>query len=201
MPVSDDPKLVLASTSKYRRELLSRLQVPFVAVAPDFDEREYDDAFDPGNPERLPVALATGKAKSVVATHPEHWILGSDQIAVVDGKLLHKPGNAAANVERLMELSGRTHHLITAVALLAPGETAPQIRTDTQALTMRSFARPEAQAYVEQFQPWDCAGGYRIEDAGIRLFSRIRGDDFTGIIGLPLLSVAALLRECGLMPT
>ena len=191
--------LVLASTSRYRRELLARLEIDFEALAPDFDEAAEEDRFPELGPEAFARRLARGKARSLAAVRPGAWILAADQIAVLDGELLHKPGTEAAAIDQLMRLRGRSHQLITGVALLhaATGEIDEVV--DLQVLTMRRFGEAEAAAYVRAHRPLDCVGAYRIEDAGIRLFAAIEGSDFTGIIGLPLLAVGRLLRTRGLL--
>ncbi|TPV97227.1 MAG: septum formation protein Maf [Myxococcales bacterium FL481] len=194
--------LVLASTSPYRRELLARLDVPFLTAAPAFDERQYDERFDPQHPERLALRLARGKAESLRDRFPDAWIMGADQIAVLDGNppsLLHKPGNPTAAVEQLMQLAGQVHRLITAIALLHPNGLLTQ-EVDAQRIAMRAYSRAEARAYVNRYAPVDCVGSYRVEDGGIRLIETIEGRDYTGIIGLPLLAVCRLLRAAGQLP-
>lgn len=194
--------LVLASTSPYRRELLSRIDVPFEVDAPAFDERVLDPEFDSMTDEDFAAKLARGKADSLARRHAQRWILAADQIAVAhlpERTLLHKPGTLAAAVEQLMLLSGKTHTLTTAVVLLNPSSGRCEETVDRQTLSMRSFSREEAQAYVTRHRPLDCVGAYRIEDAGIRLFERIESADYTGIIGLPLLAVCQLLRRVDLL--
>jgi septum formation protein len=195
--------LVLASTSRYRRELMARLEVPFVAAAPDFDERAEDGRFGELGAADFAVRLARGKAASLCREHPDAWILGADQVAVLPGppdELLHKPGSEAQAVDQLMRLSGRTFELVTGVVLLDAATGELRSAVDHQRLVMRAFGRPEAEAYVTRHRPLDCAGSFRIEDPGIKLFARIDSADFTGIIGLPLLAVAGLLRGVGLLP-
>lgn len=195
--------LILASTSRYRRELLARLDVAFTAAAPTYDERADDPLFPALGAEAFALRLARGKAESLRAAHPDAWILAADQVAVLPGPpdvLLHKPGTEERAVEQLMRLSGRTHRLVTGVVLLDAASGAARNAVDLQALVMRPFGRAEAESYVHRHRPLDCAGSFRIEDAGISLFSRIDSADFTGIIGLPLLAVARLLREVGLLP-
>jgi septum formation protein len=131
----------------------------------------------------------------VAARRPDDWILGADQLAVLDEPegptLLHKPGTEARAIEQLMRLRGRSHRLVGAIVLVGPGFEAHAI--DEALLTMRAFEEAEAREYVERHQPLESAGAYHIEDAGIRLFERVEGDH-TGIIGLPLLAVCRLLR-------
>ncbi len=193
--------LVLASTSRYRHKLLAQLDLPFTPAAPEFDERSQDHRFAELGLDGYALHLARGKAESLRAAHPDAWILAADQIAALSpDELLHKPGTPERAVEQLMRASGRTMHLVTGVVLLDAVTGAHQGALDRQALGLRSFGRAEAEAYVERHRPLDCAGSFRIEDAGITLFDRIEGADFTGIIGLPLLAVCRLLRAAGLLP-
>lgn len=195
--------LVLASTSQYRRELLARLEVPFITAAPDFDERAEDLRFGELGAQAFALHLARGKAGSLQAVHPDGWILAADQLAVVHGppdELLHKPGSEDQAVAQLMRLSGRTFSLVTGVVLLDARSGDAGTAIDVQSLTMRAYLEPEAAAYVARHRPLDCAGSFRIEDPGIKLFQRIDSADFTGIIGLPLLAVARLLRAAALLP-
>lgn len=192
-------RLVLASTSKYRRELLSRLEVEFDCAAPTFDEDAHRDAFDSQTDEAFATQMAIGKARSLAG---DRFVLAADQVGVIDGPprhLLTKPGTVDAAVEQLMLLAGKTHALTTAVVLVEPGTGRVHTAIDRQLMTMRAFGREEAARYVQRYQPLDCVGSYRIEDAGIGLFEAIDGRDFTGIIGLPLLAVARLLRDVGLL--
>ena len=196
------PRLVLASNSRYRKELLARLEVPFEVAAPRFDEAAERPRFAELGAAAFAMQLARGKAASLRDAHPDAWLLAADQVGVLEGEagpqLLGKPGTEEKAVAQLLAMSGRCHELVTAV-VLAPPEGAALESVDRQRLQMRAFAEPEARAYVTRHRPLDSAGAYRIEDAGIRLFERIEGDDYTGIIGLPLLAVAALLREAGLL--
>ena len=172
-----------------------------MAAAPQFDERAHDHLFAGRGPEVHARSLARGKAASLRTAHPQGWILGADQIAVLPpDELLHKPGTRERAVEQLMKMSGRALHLVTGVALLDAVTGECREALDLQVLTLRAFARAEAEAYVTRHRPLDCAGSFRIEDAGITLFERIDGADFTGIIGLPLIAVCRLLREIGLLP-
>ena len=196
------PQLILASTSPYRAELLRRLEVPFDAAPPDFDERALDDQLEALGIREFACTLARGKARSLAAQHPGKWILGADQLAVVSEdppEVLHKPGNEARALETLMRLRGRSHLLVTAVVLVHADSDRCLEAIDVHTLTMRAFSREEAAAYICAYKPLNCAGSYRIEDAGIKLFESVSGEDFTGIIGLPLLATARLLRGAGLL--
>ena len=191
--------LVLASSSRYRAELLGRLELPFETCAPEFDERAHDHRYPELGPARFAEQLALGKAESLRVRYPEAWVLAADQLAIVDDELLHKPGSIEGAIDQLMQLSGRMHRLVSGIVLLDSATGAWTSTIDEQRMTMRAFDRAEAQAYVERWRPLDCVGSYRIEDPGIKLFERIEGEDFTGIIGLPLLAVARLLRGAGLL--
>lgn len=195
------PQLLLASTSPFRAELLRRLRVDFEQAAPAFDERAQDRHFDALGPLAFAEHLARGKADSLADAHPQAWILAADQLAVVyDGgvpRQLHKPGTDARAVQQLLELRGRSHELITAVVLRSPA-SEHQVGYDRHLMHMREFSRAEAEAYVALRHPVHSVGAYHIEDEGIDLFEAIEGRDYTGIIGLPLLTVGSMLRAAGL---
>jgi septum formation protein len=188
-------RLILASTSRYRRELLDRLAIPYEVAAPPFDE-EAARAADPTlTPEGMARAFAVGKARSLVAAYPDALILGADQVPALEAHVLHKPGTAEAARAQLRMLAGRTHQLFTAVALVDARSGAVHERLDVHEMTMWPLGDDEIAAYVERDQPLDCAGSYRVEAGGVALFSSMRGEDWTGIVGLPLTKVVALLRE------
>ena len=202
MQVARAPALVLGSTSAARRALLERLELPFAVAAPEYDEGAQHHHFETLDDAEFALMLARGKARSLAARFHDHYILAADQVAVLPGpprRLLEKPGREEVAVEHLMALSGRTHHLTTGVVLRTPGGGEELTAVDEQRLTLRAFDRVEAEAYVRRHRPLECAGSYRIEDAGIKLFERIEGQDYTGIIGLPLIAVARLLRAVGLL--
>lgn len=184
--------LVLASTSKYRRAQLARLGVTFECLAPDYEERPVADL----TPRQLVVHHARQKALAARQARPDAWVLGADQGAILADRLLGKPGTVEAAVAQLLDLAGRTHSLVTAVALALPDGRVLE-RVTTVELAVRALTEAEARAYVEQDQPLDCAGSYKIEAAGPWLFDHALGDDPTAIEGLPLIAVAALLREAG----
>lgn len=206
---------MLASTSRYRAELLRRLDVPFSRCDPRLDEDAALAALGDREPPDLARHLARAKAEAAASSRgrgreADEWVLASDQIgwlpaaAGAPPRLLRKTGEAAAAVEQLLAMAGRTHSLATAVVLRPPAallEAGVETREhlDVHRLEMRSFDRAEAEDYVRRYHPTDCAGSYRIEDAGIGLFARIEGDDFTAVIGLPLIAVARMLREVGLL--
>ena len=195
--------LVLASTSRSRAELLRRLDVPFETAAPRFDEAPLYPRFHELAPDAFALLLARGKAESLRGDWPEAWILAGDQVGVLPTdtgpRLLSKPGTPERAVEQLMAMAGRTHELVNGIVLVAPGGASTHEIVDRHRLTMRAFDEAEARRYVERYAPLDSAGAYRIEDAGIALFERVEGADYTGIMGLPLIAVSALLREAGIL--
>ena len=188
------PSLILATQSPYKRELLERLGIEFRTAAANVNEQHW-----PGeSPLTLASRLAEKKARVVSEQNPGAFVLGSDQVIFVDDKIYGKPGSVSAAVAQLDELQGKTHTLLTTLALVYPDG-----RLDTEAvytfMTMRSFSTAELSAYVEQDQPVDCAGAYKVEAHGVRLFSKMDGDDYTNIIGLPLTRVVDLFERAGLM--
>jgi septum formation protein len=188
------PTLVLASTSTYRRELMDRLGVPYLATPHLIDERA---AEPPGaGPDAIARTLARLKADSLAALHPGAHILGSDQVVDVDGRTLGKPGTPEAACAQLAALAGRAHRLVTAVCLRSP-DGQHQEALDVHVMHVRALDAGEIARYVARDAPLDCAGSYRIEAGGIALLERIEGADFTAIIGMPLITVAAMLRRCG----
>jgi septum formation protein len=188
-------KIVLASTSPYRRELIQRLGLAVESAAPAFDEEAGKKANEWLPPEEVVAALARGKAKSLA--YPDALIIGSDQAAEVDGKLLGKPGTEEAARAQLKLLAGREHRLLTAVAIFEPRTGRLEEALDVHRLSVRALSDEAIANYVRRDKPLDCAGSYRVEALGIALFDRLSGDDFTAIIGLPLTRVVALLERFG----
>lgn len=188
------PQLVLASTSPYRRQLLERLQVPFSCAAPGVDEQSEKVSGQP--PMVIAQRLARAKAEAVFARLPDAIVVGSDQVATLDGAILDKPGTADRAIAQLRSLRGREHRLVTAVAIRHPGGLAEFV--DVTRLCMRDLDDGEIDRYVAADQPLDCAGSYKIEGLGISLFAAIDGEDQTAIMGLPLLALCAELRQLGL---
>jgi septum formation protein len=187
-------ELVLASTSRYRQSLLCRLGLPFCAAAPDCDER----ALAPANSSAEVVAttLARAKAQSLASLHPSAHILGCDQVIDLDGEILGKPGTVEGAVAQLSRLRGRTHRIVTAVALLCPDGSCSS-HVDMHSMRMRALTDEALRRYVDAERPLDCAGSYKIESGGLLLFEAVAGDDYTAVIGLPLLAVVALLEKAG----
>jgi septum formation protein len=186
------PRLVLASTSRYRRELLARLRLPFDVASPDVDETPGPDEAPPA----LAGRLAAAKAMAVARQRPGAWVIGSDQVASLAGTPLGKPGSRGAALAQLAAMSGRTVEFFTAISLVrSDGQ-----RLDGFDLTTVRFRQLDADAiarYVDAEQPLDCAGSFKSEGLGIVLFDAIESTDPTALVGLPLIATAKLLREAG----
>jgi septum formation protein len=190
-------RLVLASTSRYRRELLERLRLPFDVARPDTDETPLaGDA-----PAALAARLAEAKAAAVARLAPGAWVLGSDQVAELDGAPLGKPGGREAAIAQLAAMSGRTIAFHTGVCLVRDGPAgngaAPLSAADITRVRFRRLERAEIARYVDAEQPFDCAGSFKSEGLGIALFDGIESDDPTALVGLPLIATARLLRQAG----
>jgi len=188
-------RLVLASTSPWRGELLRRLRLPFEQLDPDLDEAPYKERGLP--PEELVRVLATAKARALAAEAPDALIFGADQVVAIDGKVLGKPGSEARAVEQLTFLAGRTHHLVTGVALLDARTGAVECRVDVHRMTMRALSEAAIRDYVRRDDPIACAGSYKVESLGIALFDEMDGVDWTAIVGIPLTVVVDLLHAAG----
>lgn len=187
-------QLILASTSRYRRELLSRLGVPFLCQAPGVDEDAVKNDRSLG-PRQVAEVLAERKARAVFTQHPTAVVIGSDQLAHLDGAVLGKPGTPEAAQAQLARLAGRTHELVTAVCIVHPG--GAERHADLAQLTMRPLPPDALARYVAADQPLDCAGAYKLECRGIALFSAIACSDHTAITGLPLIWTASTLARLG----
>ena len=185
-------RLVLASTSPYRRELLQRLRLPFEVARPQVDETPLDGE----RPDAMSQRLARSKAAAVAAGDPPAWVIGSDQVAELDGAPLGKPGHRDAALAQLAAMSGRTVRFHTALALLRRDGPALEA-LDTTTVRFRQLGGEEIARYVDAEQPFDCAGSFKAEALGIALFESIRSDDPTALVGLPLIATARLLREAG----
>jgi septum formation protein len=190
-------RLILASTSRYRRELVDRLGLPYEAAAPPFDE-EAARLDDPSLGARaMAIAFSEGKVRSLAATYPDALILGGDQVPALGEAILVKPETKANAQVQLRALSGRTHQLLTAVSVLDTATGRLDTLLDVHEMTMWPLDDDEIDAYLTRDEPYDCAGSYRVEATGPALFESMRGDDWTAIVGLPLTKVVALLRRHG----
>jgi septum formation protein len=182
--------LILASTSRYRRELLGRMDLPFDCVAPDIDETQREGESPLANCRRL----AFEKASQVAKTHPNAIVIGSDQVLDLDGIALSKPGSMEAAFAQLKRCQGETLQCFTALAVLAPGRE-PLVDVVPTEIVYRSLADNELRAYLEHEQPFDAAGAVKVETSGIALLAAVRSDDPTAIIGLPMIRLTDFLRK------
>jgi len=185
--------LVLASTSVYRRELLARLRLPFETFAPNVDETPLSG--EP--PYATALRLARAKAQAAVSSHPSALIIGSDQVADLDGTRLDKPGNRARAEQQLQDASGREVVFHTAVTLLEAATGHMREKVVPTRVKFRALTHSTISAYLDAEQPYDCAGSAKSEGLGIALLEQIHGDDPTALIGLPLIAVVSLLRDAG----
>ena len=187
-------RLVLASTSRYRRELLERLRLPFEAIAPQVDETAL-----PGESARaLAQRLAHAKASAVARLHPDAVVIGSDQVADQGGRAHGKPGDHAGATRQLRDCSGQAVEFHSAVCVI-DGRHADAMHAfvDRTRVVFRTLDHAEIERYLRAEQPYDCAGSFKCEGLGAALFERIESQDPTGLVGLPLIALAKVLRECG----
>ncbi|MFW5741073.1 MAG: Maf family protein [Myxococcota bacterium] len=187
--------LVLASTSRYRRHLFERLRVPFETAAPGVDEEPYKHrGLSPNDMVRQ---LAELKSRAVAPHWPSAIIVGGDQCATIDGRLLGKPGTVERTIEQLSSLAGRTHQLVTALCVLDGVTGHCDTMVDVHEMTMRPLDAEQIRRYVELDEPVDCAGSYKLESLGVALFERVSGSDPTAIVGVPLMQLVTMLARCG----
>ncbi len=185
--------LVLASSSRYRAELLARLGLPFERSSPDVDETP-----GPGeSPTELVIRLAQAKAAAVAASHGRALIIGSDQVAVCGDQILGKPGSVERAEAQLGALSGNTVTFQTGLCLLDAASGERQSEVVTTPVRFRHLEPQEISDYVARERPLDCAGAFKSEGLGIALFEAIGGDDPTALIGLPLIELCRMLRRAG----
>ena len=187
-------KIVLASTSRYRRELLARLGLPFEVASPGVDE----SAFPGEAPDRLAARLALAKAQAIAASTPAALVIGSDQVAWCEGETLGKPGTHENAVVQLRHLSGKTAMFYTAVSVVNSDTGLAASRIVPYEVGFRLLDDALIERYLRQEQPYDCAGSAKSEGLGIALLSRMRGDDPNALVGLPLIALVDLLREHGI---
>ena len=188
--------IILASTSPYRRDLLQRLQIPFRCLAPQADESPL-----PGEqPADLAVRLALAKAHSLAPDHPNALIIGSDQVASVDGRIMGKPGTHAAAVAQLRASSGQEVRFHTAIALVCTARQLEWFHVEPTSAHFRVLSEQAIESYLRREQPYDCAGSFKCEGLGIALFERLQGNDPTSLEGLPLIALTGLLARAGVEP-
>ena len=188
--------LILGSTSRYRRELLERLRLPFDVIAPQVDEAPL-----PGEaPAALAARLAMAKARAVSAAHPNAVVIGSDQVADLDGESIGKPGTRERAVAQLQRMRGRSVVFHTAVAVVCEASGFAGSALVAVTVRFRGLSDAEIEHYLRTEQPYDCAGSAKCETLGIALLDAIDSDDPTALVGLPLIRTCTLLRKAGIDP-
>jgi septum formation protein len=190
------PALILASTSRYRRELLERLRLPFHVESPRVDETPWAGE----SPAAVTQRLALEKARAVSGRHPHAVVIGSDQVAELDGRAIGKPGGHARAFEQLRAMSGQSVLFHTAVAVLRGTTSFEGTAMVSVRVRFRALSDAEIEHYLRTEQPYDCAGSAKAETLGIALLDAIESDDPTALVGLPLIRTCALLRQAGIDP-
>ena len=191
--MSPDAPLILASSSRYRAELLARLRLPFRQASPDVDERAL-----PGEAAAaLARRLARAKAETLGRVHPQAWVLGSDQVADCEGTLLGKPGDRENARAQLRRMAGRETRFLTAVSLYRHADGQHHAALDETRVQLRALDEAEIERYLDAEPAYDCAGSAKIEALGISLCEAVNSADPTALIGLPLIATARLLRQAG----
>ncbi|MEO5376653.1 MAG: Maf family nucleotide pyrophosphatase [Magnetococcus sp. DMHC-6] len=189
----DTLNLVLASRSQIRRELLLRLGLPFTV-----QEHLVEESPLPGESlEDRAVRLSEAKARSLAEHYPQALIIGSDQVAVLEGQVLHKPGSAQQAMVQLTRSSGRRVDFFTGLSLYNSSENRVQNATVHSAVYFRSLSQDQLSRYIQKEQPFDCAGSFKAEGLGIALFERLEASDPTALLGLPLIRLVAMLEQEG----
>jgi septum formation protein len=188
------PILVLASTSPYRRSLLARLGLPFETATPRTDETPLPDEA----PESLVTRLAEAKARAIAADYPGALIVGSDQVAVLDGSILGKPGHHAGAVAQLSAARGRQVQFLTGLCLLDTRNNRSRCCAVPFDVVFRQLTDEQIEHYLRHEQPYDCAGSFKSEGLGIALFERLEGDDPNALMGLPLIALTKMLASAGI---
>ncbi|MFB5172914.1 nucleoside triphosphate pyrophosphatase [Erwinia amylovora] len=189
-------QLVLASTSPYRKTLLSKLQLPFISAAPETDETPR--ANEPAT--ELVTRLAVAKARALAPLFPDHLIIGADQVCVLNGKICGKPHSEANALAQLRAASGQSVVFYTGLALFDSRDATLQQLCEPFSVHFRTLSEGEIASYVRKEQPLDCAGSFKSEGLGITLFDRLSGRDPNTLVGLPLIALAEMLRKAGLNP-
>lgn len=187
------PSIVLASSSVYRRALLTKLGLPFEWGNPAIDETAQPGESAPALVERL----ARAKATALAARYPAHLIIGSDQVACLDGNILGKPGDRVRAQAQLRAASGRRVEFLTGLCLLDSASGTTTSLVEPFAVVFRQLQEAEIERYLEREQPYDCAGSFKSEGLGIALFERLEGDDPNALVGLPLIRLVTLLAGAG----
>ena len=191
-PSSGRP-LILGSTSRYRKELLSRLQIPFETVAPDVDETPQANE----RPKDLALRLALAKAQAVALKNPDAVVIGSDQVADLEGTPLGKPGNHTNATLQLQRMRGKTVIFQTALSVVCIASGYERSDLASVKVKFRNLTDAEIESYLKAEEPYDCAGSAKSEGLGIALLESIDNDDPTALVGLPLIRTCQMLREAG----
>ena len=186
-------QLVLASTSPFRRELLNRLEIFFTTANPQTDE----SALPGESPEDLALRLSEAKARAVAPLFPDALIIGSDQVAILDGQVYGKPGTHENAIKQLQTMRGRTVNFFTGLCLLDAKTGEAHVRGIPTLVTFRDLSDEEIENYLRREQPYNCAGAAKSEGLGIAIIARMQGDDPNALVGLPLIALCDLFREVG----
>ena len=188
------PPIVLASSSSYRHELLTRLQLPFTFHSPDIDETPQANE----SAQALVQRLALSKARALAQHYPQHIIIGSDQVAVLDGKIIGKPLHAEGATQQLSAASGRSLVFLTGLAVIDTRTQIEQVDLVPFTVHFRTLNAAQIQRYIAAEQPFDCAGSFKSEGLGVSLFQATEGSDATSLVGLPLIRLCDMLNVCGI---
>ncbi|MGA9852302.1 MAG: Maf family nucleotide pyrophosphatase [Gammaproteobacteria bacterium] len=188
-------QIILASTSAYRRRLLERLGLTFICEPPQVDEKPQNGE----TPQALVRRLARAKAQAVSAQYPDSVVIGSDQVAALDGAIIGKPGNHACALAQLTALSGRRVFFFTGLCVLDTRTQHCQEHLDQTCVRFRSLSATEIERYLKVEQPYNCAGSFKSEGLGISLFEAIESEDPTALVGMPLIALCHFLREAGVV--
>ncbi len=194
MPEITPRKLILGSTSRYRRDLLERLRIPFTVEAPDVDETPLPLE----TPQQMACRLAMSKARAVAAKFPDCIVIGSDQVADLEGQALGKPGNHARALVQLQAMRGKVVVFQTAVAVVCQQSGFEQLDLAQVKVTFRDLSDAQIEAYLRAETPYDCAGSAKSEGLGIALLASIENDDPTALVGLPLIRTCQMLEAAGI---
>lgn len=194
MPETTPRKLILGSTSRYRRELLERLRIPFTVEAPDVDETPLPLE----TPQQMACRLAISKARAVAAKFPDSIVIGSDQVADLEGQALGKPGDHTRALAQLQKMRGKVVVFHTAVAVICQQSGFEQMDLAQVKVTFRNLSDTQIEAYLRAETPYDCAGSAKSEGLGIALLASIDNDDPTALVGLPLIRTCQMLEAAGI---
>jgi septum formation protein len=187
-------KLILSSTSQYRRELLQRLHIPFSCASPNIDESPHANE----SPKHLVARLALAKAEAVSQQDKDAVVIGSDQVAQLNTRIIGKPGNKLAATEQLLACSGKAIQFYTGLAVCCQSAGFQRVHVELFTVYFRPLTNNTIERYLDLEQPYDCAGSFKCEGLGIALFSKMQGDDPTSLQGLPLIALTSILSEAGI---